>query len=526
MTEAKRVRPLGLMATCAMLAGIAHAETAGPIVCGGPVGSCYQVFLYDVEGDTEAEIGWEVARASANEKLRDGVSGRLATITSADEDEFIRQLAVDTFTATGFPPAELWVGGFQSPQGDEPGAVEPAGNWQWINGEGLFLYTNWDDAEPNDLEGEEHLGIGRQGFDPDQYGWNDEGFLANIGGYVVEFGAWFPQENAVVFPPSPQTQLTAVAQEVVQAGTFQQFSCVLTQPVNSTATTNLVSEIRKTPGCAELAARLPLEYKASLLGYQRAFATIVDENGVAHANTQVVGTGKQAKLVARFVVTLVLTRDLQGRLADLTNGVVLSQEEAATKLSAEPTCNTAFVDNSPTTVAVTVSELTTSGDQARNLTVTCNRTRSAVRYSDTLYAYPIRNVSPITSPPAQVLQEAADLRQTFSREITAGCVNVAFLKALRKKTDAAVSKALSGNRALVEASIAEFEAATLMALGTEPDPYGSCPREPKGEIGSRLLALTFQVHRGLLFPNIYVMYVIPDEIKALLPPFPGDVVSD
>jgi hypothetical protein len=287
-----------------------------------------------------------------------------------------------------------------------------------------------------------------------------------------------------------------------------------------------VSEIRKTPGCAELAARLPLEYKASLLGYQRAFATIVDENGVAHANTQVVGTGKQAKLVARFVVTLVLTRDLQGRLADLTNGVVLSQEEAATKLSAEPTCNTAFVDNSPTTVAVTVSELTTSGDQARNLTVTCNRTRSAVRYSDTLYAYPIRNVSPITSPPAQVLQEAADLRQTFSREITAGCVNVAFLKALRKKTDAAVSKALSGNRALVEASIAEFEAATLMALGTEPDPYGSCPREPKGEIGSRLLALTFQVHRGLLFPNIYVMYVIPDEIKALLPPFPGDVVSD
>ena len=267
MKRTERMKSSGLVLSCAMLSGIgaAQAETAGPVVCGGPDASCYQVYLYDTESDAEAEIGWEAARTAANEKLNDGVTGRLATITSAEEDEFIRQFAVSSFTATGLPAAELWVGGFQSPQGDEPGAVEPDGNWQWINGEGLFLYTNWDSGEPNDIDGEEHLGIGRQGFGEVSYGWNDEAFLGNIGGYVVEFGAWFPAENAVVFPPSPETQITAVAQEVVEAGTFQQFSCMLTQPVHLIAATNLVKEIRNTPGCEELAARLPDTYKASLL---------------------------------------------------------------------------------------------------------------------------------------------------------------------------------------------------------------------------------------------------------------------
>ena len=528
MKRTERMKSSGLVLSCAMLSGIgaAQAETAGPVVCGGPDASCYQVYLYDTESDAEAEIGWEAARVAANEKLNDGVTGRLATITSAEEDEFIRQLAVSTFSATGFSPAELWAGGFQSPQGDEPGAAEPDGNWQWTNGEGLFLYTNWDPTEPNDLGGEEHLAIGRQGFGEDSYGWNDEAFLGNIGGYVVEFGAWFPAENAVIFPASPATQITAVAQEVVEAGTFQQFSCMLTQPVQLVVATNLVKEIHNTPGCEELAARLPDTYKASLLPYQRAFATIVDENGTVYDNTETRGTGKQAKLVARFVVTLVLTRDLQGQLADLTNGVILSQEEAANLLPAEPTCDTAAVNNSPTTVGVTLSAQTSSGVFARNVTATCNRTRSAVRYSDNLYAYPIRNVSQISPPSLQVLQESVDLRQTISREISAGCVNVNFLKALRKQTDAAVLKALSGKPALIEAAIAELEAATLVALGTVPDPYGSCPREPKGEIGSRLLDLTFHVHRGLRYPDTFVLYVIPDEIKALLPPFPGDVVSN
>ena len=96
-----------------------------------------------------------------------------------------------------------------------------------------------------------------------------------------------------------------------------------------------------------------------------------------------------------------------------------------------------------------------------------------------------------------------DLRQTISREISAGCVNVNFLKALRKQTDAAVLKALSGNPGAHRSGITELEAATLIALGTVPDPYGSCPREPKGEIGSRLLDLTFHVHRGLRYSNTF-----------------------
>lgn len=117
-------------------------------------------------------ITWDAARAAASLMSHNGISGRLATITSAPEDLFLDGLRRSALSN------EAWVGGFQP-----AGPSAPHLNWEWISGES-FSYTNWLPGEPNDFGGVEKylaLGLGNQ------YGWNDEGHLGNIGGYLVEF---------------------------------------------------------------------------------------------------------------------------------------------------------------------------------------------------------------------------------------------------------------------------------------------------------------------------------------------------
>lgn len=63
--------------------------------------------------------------------------GYLATVHSAEENEFIRSLL------TG--PA--WLGGYQ-----EPTELDPEANWKWVSGE-PWTYTNWEPGQPNDRLG-------------------------------------------------------------------------------------------------------------------------------------------------------------------------------------------------------------------------------------------------------------------------------------------------------------------------------------------------------------------------------------
>ncbi len=88
---------------------------------------------------------------------------------------------------------EFWLGGYQNPAGE---TTANAG-WTWVNSEGTFpgvngasgshnSYSNWNPGEPNDAYGpgsEQYLGInlGSPG------GFNDEGNLGLIGGYVIEY---------------------------------------------------------------------------------------------------------------------------------------------------------------------------------------------------------------------------------------------------------------------------------------------------------------------------------------------------
>lgn len=158
-------------------------------------GNVYQIW-------SERGIAWDAANLEATGLPPiNGQPGHLATITSAAEDNFIEALR-NTVNVT---PEELWIGGFQP-----LGSPEPGGNWQWVNGEGPIPgtnpppggspYANWlplNGGEPNDSpdgavtpDEEQFLGIAWAG----NFGWNDEGALANIGGYVVEFdGAAIPE---------------------------------------------------------------------------------------------------------------------------------------------------------------------------------------------------------------------------------------------------------------------------------------------------------------------------------------------
>ena len=72
----------------------------------------------------------------------EGVEAYLATITSQQENDFIRY-SIDTLNRSG-----VWIG-----LTDE----QEEGNWQWVNGEEVS-YANWNDGEPNNSGGDEHYG--------------------------------------------------------------------------------------------------------------------------------------------------------------------------------------------------------------------------------------------------------------------------------------------------------------------------------------------------------------------------------
>lgn len=76
--------------------------------------------IYPLSGYT-----WDAARAYC-----EALGGHLATITDADEQEFINYL--------NYQQMRLWIGGYR----------EAASDWRWVTGE-KWDYTNWAVGEPN-----------------------------------------------------------------------------------------------------------------------------------------------------------------------------------------------------------------------------------------------------------------------------------------------------------------------------------------------------------------------------------------
>lgn len=128
---------------------------------------------------------WFDARIAAANMSYLGMTGHLATITSAQENAYI---AVNL----GGPDAVAahWLGGYQ----DTSALVysEPAGGWRWITGE-AWSFTNWAPTsslgipEPNNIGGtEDYLEFAADPLSQHDH-WNDyKGFNVEQG-YIVEF---------------------------------------------------------------------------------------------------------------------------------------------------------------------------------------------------------------------------------------------------------------------------------------------------------------------------------------------------
>jgi hypothetical protein len=131
-------------------------------------------------------ITWTDANAAAQSATYDELTGYLATITSAEENDFI----YGAFSSQNF--WESWLGGYQ-----DPGAPR-AESWHWVTGE-LWSYTNWNPGQPDDTGGDETY---LQMWGPGTIGpgrWNDDmndTNLANITGYFIEYA----QANPVPAP--------------------------------------------------------------------------------------------------------------------------------------------------------------------------------------------------------------------------------------------------------------------------------------------------------------------------------------
>lgn len=141
-----------------------------------------------------ADISWDDAKMAAENLSYLGVVGHLATLTSQAENNFaesVRSPVLGTYSANN--KAEAWVGGYQ-----------PAGtDWVWVTGEapnpippsGMSPapnYANWFDGEPNNLNVEDHMTLGRFPMGK----WNDSRVGNNdIGGYIVEYDTVPPVAN-------------------------------------------------------------------------------------------------------------------------------------------------------------------------------------------------------------------------------------------------------------------------------------------------------------------------------------------
>lgn len=129
-------------------------------------------------------IDWFSANTAAQSLTHLGQSGYLVTITSAEEDAFIR---ASVSTSRG------WAGGSDA-------ATE--GLWQWVTGPEsgqAFGFTAWGPGEPNDSGNEDHLLINQHGV-PNT--WNDGPGGLGFEGYFVEFA---PADNQTPALPAPGT---------------------------------------------------------------------------------------------------------------------------------------------------------------------------------------------------------------------------------------------------------------------------------------------------------------------------------
>jgi hypothetical protein len=152
----------------AALAGVVLA--AGAASAQGPVLNPSNGHYY--ERVLSLGITWPAAKTAAESMSHMGLSGHLATLTSAAENDWV-------FTNLAPPLNGYWMGAFQDKA--SPSYSEPKGGWAWVTGE-TWAFTSWYTGEPNNVSNAEHAA-----FDFYVQAWNDFGAGEKTEGFVVEY---------------------------------------------------------------------------------------------------------------------------------------------------------------------------------------------------------------------------------------------------------------------------------------------------------------------------------------------------
>ena len=143
---------------------------------------------------------WDEARAEAESQTFMGLTGHLATLTSLEEDQFIRENFSEQVNQFVGP----WFGADWDGSG-----FGPIAGWSWVTDEVFGPHVGWNPLEPNHL----------QDFEPNQPdgedavhfsggGWNDiSRDRTDTSGYFVEFEAAAPETRV----PEPATILGIIS---------------------------------------------------------------------------------------------------------------------------------------------------------------------------------------------------------------------------------------------------------------------------------------------------------------------------
>ena len=120
-------------------------------------------------------LNWTQSESASAASVYNGLTGYLATITSAEENSFINSLVSGR---------TVWLGGSDAAQ---------EGVWKWVTGPEAgtsFSYTNFEPGEPNNFDDEDYL---QMNWAVTNGQWNDFGNKAYTNGYVVEYSAPVPE---------------------------------------------------------------------------------------------------------------------------------------------------------------------------------------------------------------------------------------------------------------------------------------------------------------------------------------------
>jgi hypothetical protein len=108
--------------------------------------------------------------------LATSVGGYLATLTSAEENEWVWEYAANP---------EGWgahLGGYQDLEA--PDYTEPDGGWRWVTGE-EWSFTNWPSNQPDNANGQEHW---LHFYSSTSSVWNDNS-AGHPNNFIIEFTA-------------------------------------------------------------------------------------------------------------------------------------------------------------------------------------------------------------------------------------------------------------------------------------------------------------------------------------------------